>query len=602
MSAILENPKWDMTPVFPSLSSQEFLSGVAQLDEDLTAMEVLFDRIGVAARDPQPVSESVVRSFETIFASWDKLAANLREIYCYVMCHVTTDSRDNDAQARSSEMQARFVRVNLLDTRLEAWIGSIPLADLLASSQVARDHQYALEKMTIAASKQLSPGEEELAAKLRPTSSVAWGKLHGDISSQIEVVVDLPDGQKSIPMSAVRALAYDSDLTVRRTAYEAELKTWEANRVPLAASLNSIKGERLVLCELRGWESPLAETLLDANIDRETLDSMVSAAEDGFPDFRRYFRAKARATSGAAKLPFYDLFAPLGKERVWTYPEACAFVSKQFHRFSDRLGDYADRAIRENWIDVDPRPGKRDGAFCAGLRRDESRILLNFKPAFGSVSTLAHELGHGYHNLCLANRTMMQRDTPMTLAETASIFCETIITQAAIQEGDADDQLAILEASLMRCGQTVVDITSRYYFELAVFEQRKKRELSADEFCDLMKEAQERTYGDGMDPNCMHPYMWAAKPHYYGRSFYNFPYMYGLLFGVGLYKVFEQNPDEFRSKYDDLLSSTGLSDAWTLGQRFGIDVRDKAFWAGSLEVIVRDINRFEELISQTTKG
>jgi pepF/M3 family oligoendopeptidase len=456
--------------------------------------------------------------------------------------------------------------------------------------------------MNISASKQMSPVEEELAAKLRPTSSVAWGKLHGDVSSQIEVEVELPDGVKTLPMSAVRALAYDSDLTVRRTAFEAELRTWEEHRVPLAASLNSIKGERLVLCERRGWDSPLSETLLDANIDRETLDAMISAAENAFPDFRRYFRAKAKATSGAAKLPFYDLFAPLGKDRVWSYPEACEFVSRQFHGYSSKLGEFADRAFRENWIDVDPRPGKRDGAFCAGLRRDESRILLNFKPAFGSVSTLAHELGHGYHNLCLADRTMMQRETPMTLAETASIFCETIITQAAIAEGDAEDQLAILEASLMRCGQTVVDITSRYYFESAVFEQRNKRELSADEFCGIMKEAQEKTYGDGLDSGLLHPYMWAAKPHYYGRSFYNFPYMYGLLFGVGLYKVYEQDPDGFRSKYDDLLSSTGLADAWTLGQRFGFDVRDEAFWAGSLEVIVRDIDRFEELVNQTTKG
>jgi oligoendopeptidase F len=240
--------------------------------------------------------------------------------------------------------------------------------------------------------------------------------------------------------------------------------------------------------------------------------------------------------------------------------------------------------------------GKRDGAFCMPLRKDESRVLTNFKAAFGGVSTIAHELGHAYHNLNLASRTMLQRDTPMTLAETASIFCQTIVSQAALKQADAKEQMIILEESLQNSCQVVVDISSRFLFEQRLFERRQKRELSIDELNELMLQAQRETYGDGLDPNLLHPYMWASKPHYYSSTFYNYPYMFGLLFGLGLYARYRQDPEKFKAGYDDLLSSTGLGDAAELGARFGIDTRSPEFWRASLDVIRGEIKQFETLV------
>ncbi|HXH59945.1 MAG TPA: M3 family metallopeptidase, partial [Fimbriimonadaceae bacterium] len=266
-------------------------------------------------------------------------------------------------------------------------------------------------------------------------------------------------------------------------------------------------------------------------------------------------------------------------------------VEEGFRAYSDKMGDLAARAYAENWVDVPPHAGKRDGAFCMGSRYDESRILMNFKESFGSVATLAHELGHAYHNLCLKDRTAMQSGTPMTLAETASIFCETVIKRRAIAATSGQERLAILEASIMGACQTVVDITSRFIFEKTVFEKRPARELSAAEFCSVMEGAQKETYGDGL--SSYHPYMWAVKPHYYsGRHFYNYPYMFGLLFSLGLYAVYESSPDGFHDRYDDLLSSTGMFDAAELASRFGIDIRSESFWAGSLSVIEKDIDLF----------
>jgi oligoendopeptidase F len=231
---------------------------------------------------------------------------------------------------------------------------------------------------------------------------------------------------------------------------------------------------------------------------------------------------------------------------------------------------------------------------------DESRVLLNFDGSFDSVQTLAHELGHAYHNSNLAGRTAMQRRTPMALAETASIFCETIMVQAGLAAADDAGRLALLNVDLQGACQVVVDIHSRFLFEREVFTRRKKGTIAAAELCRLMRTAQLETYGDGLDPSALHQYMWAVKPHYYSSAYYNWPYCFGLLFGVGLYARYRQDPERFRAGYDDLLSSTGLGSASALAARFDIDIRSVEFWASSLRVVEDRIDAFERLVNAGT--
>ncbi|HEX3271108.1 MAG TPA: M3 family oligoendopeptidase, partial [Ktedonobacterales bacterium] len=525
-----------------------------------------------------------------------------RTLSAYISAFVTTDTRDPLAQARYSELQRHSARLTQLTTRFTAWIGTQDIEALLAQSEVAREHAFALRKAKTSATHLMSPAEEALYAELNLPGGAAWGKLHGNVTSQLSVPIEIDGQMRETPMSVVRTLAFEADRDVRRRAYEAELAGWERVSVPLAAALNSIKGQVNVATARRGWRTPLDAALFDAHIDQPTLDAMLGAARDYFPVFRRYLKAKAHAL-GLQQLTWYDLFAPMAEgNKAWSYEEANLFIVEQFGTFTPRLSAFAARAFRENWIDAEPRPGKQDGAYCMWVQRDESRVFANFKPAFGGMSTLAHELGHGYHNMLLAGRTMLQRDTPMTLAETASIFCETIVRNAALAEaerdGDTKSQIEILEASLQGSCQVVVDITSRFLLEQGVFEKRRERELSVDELNALMLDAQRQTYGDGLDPDALHPYMWAMKPHYYsaGRSYYNFPYMFGLLFGLGLYARYQQEGGSFTERYDDLLASTGLDDAATLAQRFGIDIRDSEFWRASLDLIRADVERFEALV------
>jgi pepF/M3 family oligoendopeptidase len=586
-----------MSVVYPSLDSPEFTRDFADVIAEIDQLVGLFDRYQIDKRQQAPLDQQAIEAFEQAAAGLNPAFEHARTLRAYIYSFVATNSRDAPAQARLSEFQQAAVRLSQLATRFTAWIGSLDVEALLERSGVAREYAFMLREAQQQAEHLMSPAEESLAAELNVSAGSAWSRLYNNVASQLLVPIAIDGQPPELPISALRNLAYEPDRDTRRRAYEAELAAWQRAALPLAAALNSIKGEVNTLSRRRGWADPLDAALFDNRIDRQTLDAMMDAARDSFPDFRRYLRAKARML-GLEQLAWYDLFAPVGAStRAWTYAEASAFIVEQFGSYSQRMSDFAARAFRENWIDAEPRPGKRDGAFCMPLRRDESRILSNYQPGFKSVLTLAHELGHGYHNLNLARRPELNRDTPSTLAETASIFCETIVRHAVMRHAGPQEQAEILEGALMNACQVVVDITSRFLFESRVFDGRRQRDLSIDELCALMEQSQRETYGDGLDQQALHPYMWAAKGHYYntGNSFYNFPYMFGLLFGLGLYAIYQRDPEAFQAGYDDLLASTGMADAATLAARMQIDTRSPAFWRASLDIIRADIDRFEAL-------
>ena len=597
MTSTSQLPHWDMQVVYPALESPEFEHDFQQLLNEISALAELFERHAVGQHDATVLDDTTIMAFEAVTNAMNTMIDHARVIQAYIYSFVATNSRDNNAQARMSTFQQEGVRLSQLSTRFVAWIGSLDIETLIERSPVAAEHAFMLRRAHQQARHLMSPAEEALTAELNLNGAIAWGQLHSNLTSQLSVTLELDGEARRMPMSAIRNLASSSDRTIRRQAYQAELAAWEQAALPLAAALNSIKGQVGILARRRGWDSPLDAALFENNIDRATLDAMLTAARESFPDFRRYLHAKARLL-GVERLAWYDLFAPVGGgDRSWEYAEAGEFIVAQFGKYSLRLSEFAARAFNEGWIDAEPRSGKVDGAFCMRLRRDESRILANFTPSVKSVLTLAHELGHAYHNLNLAQQTILNQDTPMTLAETASIFCETIVRRAALLEAPPAEQLEILEASLVGATQVVVDITSRFLFEQQVFDGRQRRALSIDELNNAMLTAQQATYGDALDPAELHPYMWAAKGHYYsgGRSFYNYPYMFGLLFGLGLYAIYLREPESFHARYDKLLSSTGLANAATLAAQMGIDIRTPDFWRASLAIIREDIDRFVEL-------
>jgi pepF/M3 family oligoendopeptidase len=338
-----------------------------------------------------------------------------------------------------------------------------------------------------------------------------------------------------------------------------------------------------------------------ARIDRRTLEAMLSAMQDSFPLFHQYFNAKAKKL-GKESLAWWDIFAPIGEPKsLYSWDEAQQIILTNFEKFSPELSDFARRAFSNNWIDAEQRDGKRGGAFCMGLpSAKESRILCNFDGTLDQISTVAHELGHAFHNECAykAGKTEIQQDTPMTLAETASIMCETIVMEAIYDlTSDPDEKLAILETRLIGDAQVIVDIYSRYLFEKEVLERRAQSEMSADELNHIMETAQKATYGDGIDNRYLMKYMWTWKPHYYNANlpFYNFPYAFGLLFATGLYAIYKERGNAFVAVYTKLLASTGEFNAAELAWQFNIDIREKKFWSESLNIITQKINIYSNL-------
>ena len=342
------------------------------------------------------------------------------------------------------------------------------------------------------------------------------------------------------------------------------------------------------------------DTALDAaKIDRQTLDAMLTAMRESLPAFRRYFRAKARHLGHEGGLPFYDLFAPIGAAgKTYTLEEARQLLVQVFGQFSEKMSRFIDRAFEERWIDAFPYEGKQGGAFCAGVHPlGISYVLANFEGSLDSVSTLAHELGHAYHGDCVKHLSILNADYPMTLAETASIFNETMLV-AKLQVGaNPQERLMLLDQQIGNAAQVVVDILSRFLFESEVIERRKDHTMLPDELKEIMLDAQKQTYGDGLDENVLHPYMWACKTHYYSASlhFYNFPSAFGLLFGLGVYERYLEKGEAFLPEYDALLAATGLGDVKDVAARVGIDVTDVNFWRKSLSVVEKMIDEMEKL-------
>ncbi len=577
-------PRWDLTPLFPSLESEKFQEAWNALETGIQRLEQLFARYEVGARPARPEDRE---AFWAVVEELNRFLEGLTPVRAYLYGRVATDAEDRAAQAKLSELEQLVLGFRKLRPRLVAW-----LAALDAEAVAAGPYHLLLEEARVEAQHLMSEPEETLAAELSLTGRTAWAKLHGNASSLITVRLE----GKELPITAVRNLAYHPDEATRRAAYEAELAAWKTHAVPLAAALNGVKGEASVLNRRRGWRDDLEPTLFRNRISRKALAAMQQAVVASFPVWRRYFRAKAKAL-GKARLDWWDLFAPVGQQqRRWTWQEAERFIVAQLERFSPRDADLARQAFRERWIDAEPRKGKRGGAFCIGVGNGKSRILANFEESFDSVSTLAHELGHAYHNLNLAQHPPLLRDTPMTLAETASIMNETVIVQAALRTLPPAEQLPILETDLQGAAQVVVDIHARFLFESWVFERRSQRELSPEEFNELMLEAQRETYGDALAT--YHPYMWAVKPHYYGTDFYNYPYTFGLLFGLGLYRHYQEDPEGFLERYDALLASTGMHTAQELAARFGINIEDRRFWEEGLEVLAERVARFERLVEE----
>lgn len=587
------NLNWSLKELYTSFNSEEFL-------EDMECLTEVIDEINKWTEIIVKDTDCAKVKLEGYVERFSVLADLITKIGSFIELSISVNTKDDEALKYSDILEKKLTKIVEAETKLNKWISSIENIDeVIKDSILLKDHEFILKEVVEKSKYLLTDREEAIIANMQNTGSNAWGKLKDNLISTHKVEINEDGKIKEYPLTVVLNMAYDKDEKVRKRAYEAEIASYTKIEEGVAAALNGIKGEVLTICEFRGYKSPLEQTLINSRMDEESLNVMLEAMKESMPKFREYLKRKAEILGHKNGLPFYDMYAPIVESDMeFDYEKGKKFVVDKFRTFSDNLANFAQKAMNNNWIDVMPKEGKVGGAFCAGIHYlGESRILLNYGNSFSDVVTMAHELGHGFHGECLKDESVLNTEYPMPIAETASTFCETIVKKAAIKEADKITALAILESEISDCNQVIVDIYSRFLFEKSLFEARKESALTVDQIKKLMLDAQREAYGDGLDPEYLHPYMWTWKPHYYyaNSNFYNFPYAFGLLFAKGLYAEYLKNGSEFSSEYENLLSITGKHNIADITKEVGIDIHNKEFWKSSLRTIEEDIDKFMEL-------
>lgn len=580
------NECWNLNPIYTGFDDPRF-------EEDLQALRR-------TVRDLEELSQHLTGDSAALLKRGLTLQERLQELaeklLCYAELRQAACTTDAEAGSKIGKIMGVYSDSAAPVAAFEGWLAAIPdLDSLIASDPLFEEYRFILERKKLG-SLHLLPGiGEKVMAKLKISGSNAWAELQQYLTSTVKVTYR----GEEINLSAVRNLAYSAEAEVRKDAYEAELACYRSIEDSVAYALNSLKLETLNECELRGYESPLARTLEQSNMEKKTLDAMFAAIDQKLPMFRRYLKAKAHALGHENGLPWYDLFAPMGKSSTrFTTQDARDYLVELFSHFDDELSGMVARAFDEEWIDFYPRSGKAGGAFCSGVSCiGQSRILTNFDGTLGDVVTLAHELGHAFHNQCIADHRPLNHDYSMPVAETASTFNECVVMNHAIaQAADDAEKLNLIESQLQDVTQIIVDIYSRYRFEDAVLRRRKEEFMGAAELCRIMLQAQADSYGDGLDSALRHPYMWLCKSHYYGSTFYNFPYAFGGLFARGLYAKYAKEGASFVPIYKKLLHTTTVATAEDAAKVAGIDLTDKEFWLSALAEVEEKIDMFCALV------
>lgn len=582
---------WNLDDFYKGCDDACFKADVDELNDLCQKIKEVSAKAG-SINDTDFVKEYITVN-ERLYALTEKLLG-------YLSLRRAVNAGDSESTAHYGRLLSALSETSGASAAAEKYIGGIEDPDaVIASDPLLTEYKYIIANMRRDAAHMRSKAEEEIMSKYNLSGGNAWEDLRDFVTSAVEV--DYNGGKTTLP--DIRNLAYDPDASVRKAAYEAEMACYKQVEAPVAFALNSIKLQTISECEIRGYDSPMAKVLAHSRMKQQTLDALLTAMVEFMPVFRRYLRAKAEYLGHKNGLPWYDLFAPIGScDDTFTPEQAHEYLLNVFSGFDGELTNMIDRAFKEDWIDFFPKNGKQGGAFCMGAHGiGQSRILTNFGGRFGDVMTLAHELGHAFHNHNLLSHRDMNVDYSMPVAETASNFNEVVVMDHALSQADSrEKRLALLESKLSDTCQIICDIYSRYLFEKSVFEARKDEFLFPEKLCQLMLDAQKQAYGDGLDENCMHKYMWLCKSHYYSAalSFYNWPYAFGGLFAQGLFAKYKEMGSEFVPLYKKLLNATPVCDVEDAAAMAGIDVTDVSFWREGLKYFADMVDNFCKLAAE----
>src|SRR5689334_15673031 len=590
---------WDLTSYFPSFRGPEMLQFKQALHEDIAALHK------TAAALPQLNVDSV-SAWEDVLLRNEKLMRRMSHLSSYVSCLASADGQNEMYQSEEAEIIRDRAELGKVRIELFRAFKDVPdevFAVLFRMPSLLGAENY-LHRLREEASRAMSSDKEVLATELGIDGIQGWGQLYNTLSSKLQFAMEFPDGSRKIlPISQRRSLLDHPDRRIRAAAFAGGNRAWQSIEDTAASALNAIAGTRLTLNRHRGVSHFLDIALFQAAITRKTLDAMFEALFANLEVPRRILRCKAKLM-GRQWLAWYDLGAPLdlSQESPRSWDEAVAVVSAAFTRAYPALSRFFQQElIGKNWIDWEPRDGKRPGGFCtSSMLSKESRIFMTYSQALGDVLTLAHESGHAYHGFLMRETRPFARSYPMTLAETASTFAEQILINGSLDRPGVGDgfKALMLDIELGHAAIYLLDIPVRYQFEQAFYEERASGPLSVSRLKQLMTETQRQVLGDVLESGGDDPYFWASKLHFYitGLTFYNFPYTFGYLLSRGLYNMFTREGATFLPKYEEFLRRTGSDTPENVvKQTIGADLQKPEFWSESIRSLEQPLIELQAL-------
>ncbi|WP_308635968.1 M3 family oligoendopeptidase [Paenibacillus silvisoli] len=580
-------------------------SGSAAFAEELKGVERDIEELTRGLAD---ASEGGADASLEQLSAWTELVQSilmrLRQSDSFVGCLQAQEMKDaaaNGLNDRVKTLMAKFSAaltsydeqlLRMDDASWTSWLGTANVSPVAF---------YLNERRELVKEK-LPPKEEALAAELAIDGYHGWGDFYNTIVSRIRFEITDSDGTpKQLSAGQMHNRLSHKDRAVRAAAFAEWEREWSEQADLCSDTLNRISGFRLKLYEKRGWGSALKEPLAINRMSEATLNAMWGAVNEGKPLLVRYMERKAKLL-GLEKLDWHDVNAPLGAAgKAVPYDKAAAIITEQFRAFSPDLAEFTEMAFREAWIEAEDRPGKRPGGFCTSFPKSEAtRIFMTYSGTPSNVSTLAHELGHAYHQHVMNDLPPFAQEYASNVAETASTFAEMIVSDSALSSAsDREEKLALLDDKLSNAVSYFMDIHSRFLFEQRFYERRKQGMLTVQELCRLMEEAQREAFGGALGE--AHPHFWVSKLHFYLTDvpFYNYPYTFGYLFSCGIYAQAKKEGGDFASRYVALLRDTGLMMVEDLAQKhLGVRLDEADFWREAVKVALADVDAFLALTEE----
>lgn len=603
---ILQGPAWDLTPEYPSISDPLFEKDLAEL-ESLTArlerrsadLKADFANALSTGEAAKPVIEGL-QEMSSIIEKGMTLAYNL---LTFVNCELSVDARNEKGQKALSVVQQKMSALETAQTAHELFLtrcSSSILEEYLKSPRTEPERFLWEEKRRIR-DWYLSEDEERTLSQFRQHGPTAFGELYDQISGALKVSIP---SKGEVGLAEASGYLRSPSEALRREAWVGIQEAWKSHQEAVAAILNGLAGWRLEEYRKRSSKTPihfLDQPLVNARIERATLDALMGAIQQEIEIPRRALRAMAKCL-GKSRVDPWDLLAPspkAPKDLAIPFEEGLAKVQATFADIDPEAGKFIQRMAVDRRIEGRVLPNKRQGAYCTNFMK--SRRPVVFQTYMGSledISTLAHELGHAYHSWVMRDLPLVQTDYPMTLAETASTFAETALSDSMMATGTPEMRFELAWSAIVDAVSLLLNIPARFDFEKSFYEKRESGFVSPRELCELTDQAWRKWYGGDLSQT--EDQFWMTKLHFSiaDRSFYNFPYAFGFLFSLSIYSRRERMGEKFGASYQAILRDTGRMTAEKLIEKhLGEDIRRPEFWLKSLEIVDEKVSAFEKLLS-----